>query len=97
MSLTLVVTWIAKPGKEAAVEQILETMITYTHAEPGCIRYEVLRSIEDRRRFVLLERYKDEAALQAHTDSEHFKRYVLGEALPMLESRERISYEAVGQ
>jgi len=31
-------------------------------------------------------------AVQAHTESEHFKRLVLGEAMPLLESRERLYY-----
>jgi quinol monooxygenase YgiN len=87
------VTWIAKLGDEPAIERILQTMIPLTRAEPGCIRYEVFRAVEDPRRFLLVEVYKDDAALQAHTDSDHFKRYVLGEALALLESRERVRYE----
>jgi quinol monooxygenase YgiN len=96
MNRTLVVAWIAKLGEEAEVERILQTMIPHTRAEPGCLRYEVLRSIEDPRRFLLIESYKDDAALQAHADSDHFKRYVLGDALAILESRERVSYEPLG-
>jgi quinol monooxygenase YgiN len=93
LSRTLVVAWVAKLGGESAVERILQTMIPLTRAEPGCIRYEVFRAVEDPRRFLLVEVYKDDAALQTHTDSDHFKRYVLGEALALLESRERVGYE----
>jgi quinol monooxygenase YgiN len=91
------VTWVAKPGEEAEVERILETMVEYTRAEPGCERYEVLRSVEDPRRFLLFEVYKDELALEAHVNSAHFQRYVLGEAMPRLETRERISCVPVGE
>jgi quinol monooxygenase YgiN len=90
------VTWIAKPGEEAEVERVLQTMVLRTRAEPGCERYEVLRSVEDPRRFLLFEAYTDDLALKAHTDSEHFQRYVIGEALPRLESRERASYVPIG-
>ena len=68
-------------------------MIPFTRAEPGCIRYDVLRAVDEPRRFLLVEVYEDDAALQAHTESDHFKRYVLGEALALLESRERVTYE----
>jgi len=90
------VAWIARLGEEAGVERILQAMIPHTRAEPGCIRYDVLRATDDPRRFLLVEVYKDDAALQAHADSDHFKRYVLGEALALLESRERVSYEPLG-
>jgi len=90
------VTWIAKPGEEAEVERVLQTMILRTRAEPGCERYEVLRSVENPRRFLLFESYTDDLALKTHTDSEYFQRYVIGEAVPRLESRERVSYQQVG-
>ena len=93
MSRTLVVAWLAKSGQESGVERILQTMIPFTRAEPGCIRYDVLRAVDEPRRFLLVEVYEDDAALQAHTESDHFKRYVLGEALALLESRERVTYE----
>lgn len=90
------VTWVAKPGKEQGIEQILRALIPHVRAEAGCLRYDVLRAIEDPRRFVLVEVYRDDAALQAHSASDHFKRYVLGEALDLLESRARVNYESLG-
>jgi quinol monooxygenase YgiN len=86
---------VAKPGEEAEVERILETMVEYTRAEPGWERYEVLRSVEDPRRFLLFEVYKDELALEAHFKSAHFQRYVLGEAMPRLESRVRYQLQRI--
>jgi quinol monooxygenase YgiN len=74
------------------VERVLRTMIVHTRAEPGCERYEVLRSVEDPCRFLLIEAYADDLALKAHSESPHFHRYVIGDALPRLESRERVSY-----
>ena len=93
MQVVLTVTWVARPGEEAEVERILRTMVPLTRAEPGCVQYVAHRSPEDPRRFFLYEVYEDEAALTAHSESEYFKRYVLGEALPRLETRERVRYE----
>lgn len=92
MGYVLAVTWIAKPGEEEAVADVLRRMVPLAQAEPGCVHYYAHRAADDPRRFFLFEEYVDEGALQAHSESEHFKRHVLGEALPRLESRERLHY-----
>jgi quinol monooxygenase YgiN len=93
MSFVLAVTWVARPGEESRIEDILRTMVPLSRAEKGCLQYIAHRSSEDPRRFFLYEMYRDEAAFSEHNESDHFKRLVLGEALPRLESRERIHYE----
>jgi quinol monooxygenase YgiN len=45
--------------------------------------------------FLVYEEYDDEAALEAHSASEHFRRYVLEEGIPLLESRERSFYRTL--
>jgi len=92
MGYVLAVTWVARPGEEERVAEALRKMVPPTQAEPGCIHYRVHRSPDDPRRFFLFEEYADESGLRAHMDSEHFKRHVLGEAVPLLESRERLAY-----
>ena len=93
MGYVLAVTWVAKSGEEEAVAEILRKLVPLTQAEPGCVHYYAHRSTDDPRRFFLFEEYVDEDALRAHSESEHFQRYVLGEALPRLDSRERLSYQ----
>jgi quinol monooxygenase YgiN len=93
MSFVLAATWVARPGEEERIEDILRTMVPLSRAERGCLQYNAHRATEDPRRFFLYEIYKDEAAFTEHSESDHFKRYVLGEALPRLESRERVYYE----
>ena len=39
MSFVLAVTWVAKPGEEAAVETNLRAMTPLTRAERECLRY----------------------------------------------------------
>jgi quinol monooxygenase YgiN len=93
MGFVLAVTWVARPGEEARIEEILRTVAPLSRAERGCLQYVAHRSTQDPRRFFLYEVYRDEAAFSEHNESEHFKRYVLGEALSRLESRERVYYE----
>ncbi len=92
MPVTLTASWRARPGEEAEIERILRTMVPLTHGEPGCITYTALRSTEDPQEFLLFEQYRDEAAFDAHCESDYFKQHVLGEALPRLESRVRRFY-----
>ncbi len=93
MGYVLAVTWVGKPRAEDRIAGVLRTLMPLTQAEPGCIRYVAHRSLDDPRRFFLYEEYVDEAGLEAHVATEHFQRHVIGEAIPRLESRERLAYE----
>ena len=85
-------TWVAKEDAEAQVADIIETLTPLCRAEPGCLMYQAHRSPEDSRLFFIYEQYADEEAFEAHRQSEHFQRWVLEEAAPLLESREREFY-----
>ena len=43
--------------------------------EPGCLRFDVIQDRDDRNRFYFYEVYLDEAALEAHRQTPHFKLY----------------------
>jgi quinol monooxygenase YgiN len=80
--------WRAKEGEADACAEILRTMARLTtENEPGCHMFVVQRSNEDERNFMLYEQYDDEAALQAHRETDYFKQHVLGDAVNRLESR----------
>lgn len=89
MSYVVIAKWIAMKGNEAAVAAAIERLVEPSRNEPGCLRYLPNRSLADDRVFLLFEEYVDEPAYRAHGESEHFARYALGEAIPLLESRER--------
>ena len=84
-----------KEGAGDEVERILRGMIPIANAEPGCVLYTVNRSVDDPRRFLLYEQYRDEDGYRAHTETEAFKEQILGRAVPLLESRERDFYTTV--
>ena len=43
--------------------------------EPGCLRFDVIQDLDDPNRFYFYEVYRDEAALEAHRQTSHFKLY----------------------
>jgi quinol monooxygenase YgiN len=92
MAYVVAATWRAKEGEEDEVLRVIETVGPLSREEPGCLFYQAHRSPDDPRLFFLYEQYVDEEAVRQHTESEHFKRHVLGDAVPRLESRERAYY-----
>lgn len=44
--------------------------------EPGCLRFDVIQDQDDPSCFRFYEVYRDEAALAAHRQMPHFKRYI---------------------
>ena len=89
MTVVLAVTWVAKEGEREAVADLLRRLIPLSRAEPGCLQYDAHRNPDDPNGFFLFERYIDEAALEAHAASTHFRELVLDGALPRLASRQR--------
>jgi autoinducer 2-degrading protein len=81
MSYVVIATWVADEGEEENVARILRENSVATNAEPGCREFTVYREKDAPRTFVLYEVYDDEAAFQAHRESEHFKRYVTDDAV----------------
>ena len=84
--IVLVVVWKAKPGQEAETEKVLRSLTEASRKEPGCAVYQVHRHKERRDEFFIYEKYTDEAALQAHRATQHFREYARGE-LPKVADR----------
>jgi (4S)-4-hydroxy-5-phosphonooxypentane-2,3-dione isomerase len=73
-----------KPGKEAQFQEQMTAQAKRCLAnEPGCLQFDVVQDPKDPTRFVMLEVYKDDAAIKAHQDSQHFKdfRPVVGDLI----------------
>ena len=90
MAYVVSAKWRAKPGAEQRLAEICEEMTAPSRDEPGNRFYQAHRSPDDPQLFYLYEQYEDEAAYEAHMDSEHFTRLVKREAIPeLLGARER--------
>ena len=73
-----------KPGKEAEFKEKMTAQAKRCLAnETGCLQFDVVQDPKSPTRFVMLEVYKDDAAIQAHQDSQHFKdfRPVVGDLI----------------
>jgi quinol monooxygenase YgiN len=63
--------------------------------EPGCKLYHANRSTDNGDVFLLYEQYADQAALDAHRNTPHFKEIIEGVIVAFLEKREREVYQSV--
>ncbi len=66
MSIRLIVTITAAPGKGSELAQLYEGYCGEVMKEPGCEQFEVFQSVVDPDKLVLLERWADKAALDVH-------------------------------
>jgi quinol monooxygenase YgiN len=67
MSLRLIITINAAPGKGAEFAQAFRSRCEEVMREPGCEQFEVFQSALDPDKLVLLERWTDQGALDAHS------------------------------
>jgi len=66
MEIRLVVTITAKPGKGAELARAFSQRAIDTRKEDGCNQFEAFVSADDADKVVILERWRDQAALDAH-------------------------------
>ncbi len=66
MAIRLVVTITAAPGKGSELAQAYRERCAEVRQEPGCEQFEVFQSVMDPDKLTLLERWTDQAALDAH-------------------------------
>lgn len=65
-----------KPGKEAEFQEHMTAQARRCLAnEAGCLQFDVAQDPKNPTRFVMLEVYKDDAAIKAHQESDHFKNF----------------------
>ena len=75
MTITKSVTFIAKEGCEQKMKELLTAMVEPSKAEDGCIFYDIFEYKEDAKRFMAVESWRDEAALDGHKASAHYAIY----------------------
>lgn len=87
--MLVIARWVARETEIEAVEAALRQLVPAARAEPGVLAFDVYRDPADPRVFVLVERFRDRAAHDAHVAAEHTWRFAIEGALPRLEHRER--------
>ncbi|MEA2729455.1 MAG: hypothetical protein QOF70_3930 [Acetobacteraceae bacterium] len=66
MSVRLVVTFTAAPGKGSELARVFRGRCAEVMQEPGCEQFEVFQSLLDPDKLTLLELWTDQAALDVH-------------------------------
>ena len=94
--IVLTAKYFVKAGHGDKVEAALRRMAPLVKAsEPGCKMYHANRSADNPDIFLLYEHYADQAALDAHRNTPHFKEIIEGAIAPLLDKRERELYQSV--
>ncbi len=69
------------------ISDILEKLAAASRQEPGCVSY-IPHWVEgDPTTVVIYEQYKDDASLDAHRATSHFKQYAVGGLYQMMRER----------
>lgn len=75
MTITKSVTFIAKDACEEKMKDLLTAMVEPSKKEDGCIFYEIFQYENEPKRFMAVETWRDEKALDGHKVSAHYKIY----------------------
>jgi quinol monooxygenase YgiN len=66
--LTVIAILKAKPGLEPTVKKELQSLVTQTRKETGCINYDLHQDLQDPARFLFHETWATKAHLDAHLE-----------------------------
>ncbi len=94
--VVLAVTWVAKVGQETEVAEVLAKLTAEARKEPGCAMFQVHRHRTEPRRFFIYEQYKDDAALEAHRNTQHFLQYARKDLPKFADRVEGQLYDSLG-
>ena len=75
-TLTIVATVVVKPEYKEDVLKAIKTVVDATRKEPGNIFYDVFEDVNNPLKFVFIETWKSQAAIDAHNKTTHFNNFV---------------------
>lgn len=75
MSVKVIAFVTVKAGEEEAFESVASICIAASRSEPGVLYYDMWREQDGERRYFFNELYSDQAAVDAHMASDHFKAF----------------------
>ena len=74
--VTVVATFQARPGKEAALREALFSLIAPTRQEAGCVSYDMHVSADDPAKFLFYENWRSKEVLETHMRSPHLQKLI---------------------
>ena len=67
------------------VRELLIEQVTLSREEPGCARFELYHSREDRSLFILIEQWESQELLDAHRQAKSCQEVYIPKVLPLVE------------
>ncbi|KKB60968.1 hypothetical protein WM40_26010 [Robbsia andropogonis] len=74
--ITVIAFPLAPVGKEAELAKQFEILVAATRNEPGCLSFTAHRHGQISNRFAVFEKFRDQAAFDAHLEYPHTKAFV---------------------
>ncbi|WP_339486557.1 putative quinol monooxygenase [Pseudomonas sp. EL_65y_Pfl2_R95] len=74
-TLTLVATITAQAGQQTAVEGHLRTLVAASREEAACIQYDLHQQQDAPHVFIMIEQWRDAAALAEHKETAHYQAF----------------------
>ncbi|NOQ32495.1 MAG: antibiotic biosynthesis monooxygenase [Helicobacteraceae bacterium] len=75
MQITKEVVFIAKNENIFELKELLKTMVIPSQQEDGCLLYKIYQTKNKPATFVVIETWENDAALNGHKNSSHYKHY----------------------
>lgn len=88
MPIELIAKWKINESETDRILKMLPELAEKSRNEDGNVSYAIYRSESDPNEFILHEKYRDEDAVEAHKNSEHYQAIVVREIIPHLAHRE---------
>jgi quinol monooxygenase YgiN len=73
--LTMIAVIVSAPGQRERLRDALSGLLVPTRLEPGCRDYRLFELIDEPGTFQMHETFDDEAALEAHRATPHFRAF----------------------
>lgn len=70
--ISIVAKFTVQDGKESTFLELINPLIEASLAEEGCVEYALQKHIEQANTFCLIEKWKDQAAVDIHNSTPHF-------------------------
>jgi len=79
--ISIVAKFTVNPGKEEEFLYLAKVLVIESNKEDGCIEYDIHKDVNKERTYCMLEKWKNQVAIDEHNSSQHFTTIVpkLGE------------------
>ncbi|GHV69128.1 antibiotic biosynthesis monooxygenase [Bacteroidia bacterium] len=74
--LKIVATVVAKKAFQKELEKVFRAVVDGTRKEEGNVSYELHQDVKNALKYVILEVWKSQQAIDYHNESAHFKAFV---------------------